>query len=188
MPALTSYLAYSLANSPKEHNEHHAMIKRMCLSPSLGAMSETDLSKWIKALILKIHVITGWVIPANEMLSIFLDQVRKKVAEVWHVLNPDEIEFVFRNASGTVNDWGKNMNIYLLDEVLSPYIEKKRIAEIIAKREFDQDFDKRFDRSVFLQMFNDLLPIDRKNHGWFRSTILCKLRGVKPGAILWSNC
>lgn len=85
-------------------------------------MSEADVNKWAKALLIKIHVITGWVIPESaEFLNILIDQFQKKLVEDYPELNPDEIEYAFRSKGTVVEDWGKAMNLNLLDKVLIPY-------------------------------------------------------------------
>ena len=76
---------------------------------------------WCKALLLKIHVITGWKIPDDEMLDILIDQFSKKMLEDYPQLNVDEIEFAFRSKGTKIKDWGKAMNLSLIEEVLSDY-------------------------------------------------------------------
>ena len=85
--------------------------------------SELDLS--INALLLKIHAITGWAIPSNEIMIIFIDQFKKKVIEDYPLVNTDEVEFAFRKFGLEVKDWGKSMNLSLIDEVLRPYLEMR---------------------------------------------------------------
>lgn len=88
-------------------------------------MADSDLGKWSKALILKIHVITGWIVPEAELMNILTDQLRKKLVESYHTCNPDEIEYAFRNYGTSVKDWGKAMNLSLMDEVMQPYLSKR---------------------------------------------------------------
>jgi hypothetical protein len=93
-------------------------------------MTKEDLFTWCKALLLKIHVITGWVVPEKEMLTILLDQFQKKLVENYPDLNPEEIEFAFRSKGTTIEDWGKAMNLNLLDKVLVPYLDNRyKISE-----------------------------------------------------------
>lgn len=77
------------------------------------------------ALLLKIHVITGWAIPEGEFQDILIDQLEKKLLESYPLVNPDEVEYAFRNNT-SVKDWGKAMNLSLIDEVMIPYLEKRR--------------------------------------------------------------
>lgn len=77
------------------------------------------------ALLLRIHVITGWSIPEGELQDILIDQFEKKLLESYPLVNPDEVEYAFRNNT-QVKDWGKAMNLSLIDEVMIPYLEKRK--------------------------------------------------------------
>lgn len=89
-------------------------------------MDDQQKSLWGKALLLKIHVITGWVIPErDELLNILVDQFQKKLTEDYGNLNVDEIEYAFRKSGTTIRDWGKAMNLTLIDEVLIPYTKQR---------------------------------------------------------------
>lgn len=89
-------------------------------------MTDPDILKWGKALLVKIHVITGWTIPKQtELMNILVDQFTKKIIEQFGSLNPDEIEFAFRKYGTVIQDWGKEMNLNLIDQVLIPYINER---------------------------------------------------------------
>ena len=88
-------------------------------------MSLPDRTKWTKGLIAKISVITGWVVPFDQVLNILIDQLEKKLFESYPTVNPDEVEFAFRERGTLLKDWGKEMNLALIDEVMVPYVEKR---------------------------------------------------------------
>jgi hypothetical protein len=89
-------------------------------------MSAGELDNWAMALLVKIHVITGWVIPEDEgHMNILVDQFRKKLTESYANVNTDETEYAFRVYGTTVKDWGKSMNLSLIDEVMIPYLEQR---------------------------------------------------------------
>ncbi len=95
-------------------------------SKPIGEMTEGEVSKWGKGLLAKIHVITGWTIPnSDELLNILTDQFQKTLIEKYPMLNPDEIEYAFRHHGTSVEDWGKAMNLNLIDTVLVPYCHKR---------------------------------------------------------------
>jgi hypothetical protein len=95
-------------------------------SVPVGFMTESEISKWGKGLLAKIHVITGWTIPNSpELLNILTDQFQKNLIEKYPMLNPDEIEYAFRHYGTGIEDWGKAMNLNLIDSVLSPYAHKR---------------------------------------------------------------
>lgn len=90
-------------------------------------MNDREVMMWGKSLLLKIHVITGWTIPDKDLLVILVDQFQKKLVESYPDMNTDEIEFAFRQSGTTVKDWGKAMNLSLIDEVLLPYLGERKI-------------------------------------------------------------
>jgi hypothetical protein len=89
-------------------------------------MSPDELTKWTKALLLKINVITGWAVPDNDArYRVLLDQFQKQLSEKYFELNPDEIEFAFRNEGTLIEDWGKDMNLNLIDKILLKYLSNR---------------------------------------------------------------
>lgn len=97
------------------------MLELKYKSQRIGEMMAADCLKWTKALLIKIHVITGWVIPDNELLNVLIDQFQKKLNEDYPDMNPDEIEYAFRQYGTQTEDWGKGMNLNLIDKILIPY-------------------------------------------------------------------
>ncbi len=89
-------------------------------------MSPDELRVSADAMIIKIYVITGWAIPADEFAEELARQFYKKMQEGYSNVNPDEIEYAFRTYGTTVKDWGKSMNLALIDEVMIPYLEQRR--------------------------------------------------------------
>jgi len=101
------------------------MIRVKYQALQFGKMSEQNLWAFAKATLLKIHVITGWTIPTDDMMKIFLDQFIQKIKESYPNTNPEEWGYAFRNFGTTVKDWGKAMNLALIDEVMIPYMEER---------------------------------------------------------------
>lgn len=101
------------------------MMELKYSAPRICDMDHNLQSMWAKSLLLKIHVITGWVIPDTELLNILIDQFEKKLIENYGMLNVEEIEYAFRSGGTVVKDWGKSMNLALIDEVLIPYLNKR---------------------------------------------------------------
>lgn len=97
-------------------------------------MSPIERGLWTKGAIIKIHVITGWVIPSNELLITLVDQFEKHMFESYPTLNGDEVEYAFRTYGTTVKDWGKQMNLSLIDEVLAPYMVARRSVSAIEEQ------------------------------------------------------
>jgi hypothetical protein len=102
-------------------------------SPQISKLP--SLQTWGKGLLVKIHVITGWTIPTDSgILTALIDQFQKKLLEDYPNLNLDEIEFAFRSGGTTVKDWGKAMNLALIDEVLKPYVSTRYELSLAEER------------------------------------------------------
>jgi len=83
-----------------------------------------DEERWLvaKVLLLKIHAITGWTLPVSEMMTIFIDQMQKKMQESYRNVTAEEIEYAFRNRGLDIKDWGKELNLTMIDEIMLPYL------------------------------------------------------------------
>jgi hypothetical protein len=64
-------------------------------------------------------------VPEDNMLKIFVDQFRKNLLETYSNCNQDEIEYAFRTFGTGVRDWGKQMNLSLIDQVMTPYLSRR---------------------------------------------------------------
>lgn len=106
-------------------DEEDRIIQKKYAAKQIRHMNDQELSLWPKALLLKIHVITGWVIPATDLLNILMDQFQKKLIEDYGNLNTEEIEYAFRKSGTIIKDWGKEMNLNLIDQVLIPYLTER---------------------------------------------------------------
>ena len=87
----------------------------------------TENERWLSAetLILKISAITGWTVPISEMMAILIDQFQKKLQEGYRNTTVEEIEYAFRNRGIETKDWGKALNLSLMDEVMIPYLQER---------------------------------------------------------------
>jgi len=103
-------------------------------------MSAIELKMAVKRLLLKLNFITGWALYDDPDDQAILDeQFELKLKESYPTVNLDEIEYAFRNNTG-VKDWGKSINLSLIDEVMIPYLshraEVSKIEEqLMAKKE-----------------------------------------------------
>src|SRR6267142_6059897 len=94
LPAHTRYLTILTNNLDKDEAELAAVKYK---SGHFEKMNDVTLGKWALALVLKIHTITGWVVPEDRMRNVLVDQFKKKILESYATCNPDEIEYAFRN-------------------------------------------------------------------------------------------
>lgn len=109
------------------------MVQAKYQSLPFVKMQWSELDTWAKALLIKINAITGWVVQ-EDTLDILVDQFRKKLSESYKNCNPDEVEYAFRNYGTAVKDWGKQMNLSLIDEVMVPYLNRRYELSIIEEQ------------------------------------------------------
>jgi hypothetical protein len=94
-------------------------------------MNDEQIDLWGDAMLLKIAVITGWTLPTDALQNILVDQFKKKMLESYADCNPEEIEYAFRNYGCQMKDWGKQLNLALIDEVIQPYLRKRREQSVV---------------------------------------------------------
>lgn len=85
------------------------------------------------SLLAKINVITGWSFPVEDTLQDVLHkQFVKVLEEKYSNCNEDEVDYAFRNYP--VKDWGKNINLNLIDEVMTPYLDKRYESSLVEQQ------------------------------------------------------
>lgn len=129
---------------PQELKIYEVSLK----SKKIKDFSEVELKVAANMLLLKINVITGWSFPVGDdedqtkvLHNILKEQFFLKLQESYGNLNLDEIQFSFRNYP--VKDWGKSINLNLMDEVVSAYMaEKQNLSGYIANKVSYQEEQK----------------------------------------------
>lgn len=110
-------------------------------------MTPYEQSISAKETLLRIHVIAGWAMPPDELMIILIDEFTKKVVESYPNITVEEISYAFRSEGYKVKEWGKALNISLIDEVMVPYLEKRfelskfeeqKVKQIEHKPDIDQ--------------------------------------------------
>lgn len=90
-------------------------------------MNTFELSAHAKSLGPKISVITGWHLPANDQyVRVFETQLFQKLVDSYQDLNIDELEYALREYGTQIKDWGKAMNLALIDEAIQAYLSQRR--------------------------------------------------------------
>ena len=105
------------------------VVENKLKAPPISKLDAFQQLSAIRTLILKITVITGWNVPQAEMIDILSDQFLKLILERYAWINVLEIEYAFRNHGTRVKDWGKEMNLGLITNVLDSYLD--RMSEIV---------------------------------------------------------
>lgn len=97
-------------------------------SKRFGVMSGEERDLHANRILMKISVITGWVWPTKpEMIDMLIEELAKKMepGECYEALNEEEVSYAFRNRGIDVKDWGKVLNLSLIDEILLPYLDNR---------------------------------------------------------------
>lgn len=121
-------------------------------------MQGAELQSTAKQTLLRIHVIAGWVMPPDELVLILIDEFTKKITESYGNVTMDEVCFAFREKSHSVKEWGKALNISLIDEVMIPYLEKR--IEVSKIEEQKKEIDYKPDTAQIDKEYQDFLNSD----------------------------
>lgn len=92
-------------------------------------MTGPELTSKAAQCLLRVHVITGWNLPDDQnYIQLLTEEFCKKLQEDFETFNFCEIVYAFRKSVG-IKDWGKNMNLELVCQVLSSYsLEHSRVS------------------------------------------------------------
>ena len=103
------------------------MITRKYAAKPFLRMDANEIALSVKQLLIKISIITGWKLYDDAMEQRILEQqLMLKLNESYANTNPAEIEYAFRNSF--VKDWGKAINLSLIDEVMQQYLSQRAEA------------------------------------------------------------
>lgn len=94
-------------------------------SRPFGLLTNDELLISANALLLKIHAICGWAIPEPSFAQILKEQFVLKLREGYANVNMQEVEYACRTYGSEVKDWGKSMNLSLIDEVMLFYLRDR---------------------------------------------------------------
>lgn len=115
------------------------VIQHKYAGKRIGEMQDTELLTKVAECLLRIHIITGWNLPDDKVyVQTLTEELLIKLKDSFYMLNFSEIVFAFRKNGLGIKDWGKNMNLDLICNVLGVYcedrlrlsLEEERIASI----------------------------------------------------------
>lgn len=121
-------------------------------------MSLTEIQSSAKQVLLRIHVIAGWTMPQDELMLILIDEFGKKIVESYANVTVEEISYAFRSEGYKVKEWGKALNISLIDEVMLPYLEKR--FEISRFEEQKKQIEHKPDLAQIEKEYQEFLQTD----------------------------
>lgn len=94
--------------------------------PRINALPAADVPLHAKAVLIRIHAITGWVIPEDELIyNTLVSEFQNYLTEQCSDMNIDEVSYAVRTYGLQVKDWGKNMNLSLIDQPIAMYRAKR---------------------------------------------------------------
>lgn len=103
-----------------------AVVERKYAAKRFGDMEPVERNLSAIKMLMTISVITGWTIPnPGPMLDTLAEQFEKKLNESYANINIEEFEYAFRNKGLDIKDWGKALNLSLIDEVIKPYLHDR---------------------------------------------------------------
>lgn len=108
------------------------MIALKYSGPRFSSIPDEDIQLHAMGLLIRLHAVTGWRIPEDEViLNTLVSEFSKFLAERFADLNPEEVAYAFRNYATGIKDWGKSMNLSLIEEPLQEYRnERRRLSEL----------------------------------------------------------
>lgn len=114
------------------------LVRKHTGGAPFGSMDDTRLALEVKALIIRIHVVTGWIIPEEELGIVLMDQLAKVLRENYGNANRGEIEAAFRQNSAQVQNWGRSFNLGLLQQVLEPYFTRRQTLSLLEEQKREE--------------------------------------------------
>lgn len=105
--------------------QERKVIEMKYAGKTFGKMNDTERELAAHSILLKIHAIVGWTIPIGEFMNILVSEFEKKLSESYANVNEEEMMYAFRNRGLDTKDWGKALNLTMIDEVMIPYLESR---------------------------------------------------------------
>ncbi len=103
------------------------VIKLKYAQPPICAMAPEVGLTYVQGLVKRIHVITGWAIPElEEDRHILFSEMYNHLVETWPSFNAEEIAYSVRTYGPEIENWGKNINLVLLDKCIGKYYTHER--------------------------------------------------------------
>jgi hypothetical protein len=100
--------------------------------PRIGAMNGIDQSTHAAGLMIRIQAAMGWNLPDSDMtMTALTNEFRQYVIESCSDMTPEEVAYSIRTYGVGVKEWGKNLNLALIDQCVTEYRnERSRLSEV----------------------------------------------------------
>lgn len=123
-------------------DQENSLVALKRMATPFGKMKPEELLTMGKIVLVKISVITGWQTPEDDLQTILVDQFTKKIRESYPIVNLEEVEYAFRTYGVNVQDWGKQMNLSLIDQVMTPYMNSRKHIDQMEETDNLREADK----------------------------------------------
>lgn len=112
--------------STKLNNSDIFLLEKKYAAKRICEMDDAEILTNVAESLLRIHVITGWPMPNDEMyMKILAEEFMLKLKEDFTEFNFVEIVYAFRKNGLGIKDWGKNMNLDIVCNVLGNYSDER---------------------------------------------------------------
>lgn len=168
-----------LALSPKHSTalttDEKKVIEKKYADPQIGRLTDSEIFTRAAEAVQRIHIITGWNIPDDKSYTrILVEELSTKLKEDFTNMNFQEVVYAFRKNGLGIKDWGKNMNLDLICEVLTQYCDERRRISAQEERFTHEPEQRIYTTEEIENMFREDVEAFYQR---------C-LRGVTPPAVL----
>lgn len=122
-----------------------SIINASLTGQKIRDLPEQEIGATSMRLLFSISVITGWEIPNNDAYQETLTrQLYLKIKESYGSCTEEEILYAMRNYSQGVEEYGKPINLKLIDDVMVKYIsEKQQLANYLERKRQDENEERK---------------------------------------------
>lgn len=118
-PEHIASLMMRLPNMPKEMQQ---IAKVKYSGPRFNSIDSLDIPLVTKTLLAQICTVTGWLMPENKFAQqALIKEFQCYCLEVADDMTPDEIRYAMRHYALGIKDWGKAVNLQMINEPLVEY-------------------------------------------------------------------
>jgi hypothetical protein len=107
-------------------SEEQQILEVKYKSKPFSKLSQSELQVQLHQALIRLSVITGWIMPSDDIQDILFDEFKRKIIDCYGNMNIHELMWAIRYCSKHVNNWGKELNLVLIDEILDIYLGKRR--------------------------------------------------------------
>lgn len=103
-------------------------------------MSENEILIVSNGILFKISVITGWSIPNDKTYQdALVAEINFKCIEDYYDLTIEEVMYAMRNYSKHVEDYGKALNLQLIDKVIDLYRKDRMRVSLLEQSKLKEE-------------------------------------------------